>query len=83
MCNNEIGDFEIESESECREAGELLGLSWAGSWDGSNDFPACLYADDARKKVYFNRSPYPGRTKAYPAYSAICTKDTDGKNNHI
>ena len=79
LCSEE--KYEITSEDECKQAGELLGLRWAHSWYGSNDFPACLYADDGRNMVYFNRSPNPGRTNVNKKYSAICM--TKGKNNHI
>ena len=74
--------YEITSESECKQAGELLGLQWKQSWDGPNDFPACLYAEDGRNLVYFNRSPNPRRTNVIPKYSAICMT-TIGKTNHI
>ena len=72
QCTDE--NVEISNESECKQAGESLGLQWGKSWDGPNDFPACLYADDARKKVYFNLSPTPDRRQihVYHSYSAIC-----------
>ena len=73
--------YEITSESECKQAGELLGLQWKQSWDGPNDFPACLKALDGRDKVYFNLSPNPGRTNVQETYLAICM--TKGNNNHI
>ena len=79
LCSEE--KYEITSEGRCKQAGELLGLGWAHSWYGTNDFPACLYADDRRKVVYFNLSPNPGRTNVNQKYSAICM--TKGKNNHI
>ena len=79
LCRDE--EYEITSEGQCKQAGELLGLQWANSWNGPNDFPACLYADDGRNMVYFNLSPNPGRTNLNPKYSAICM--TTGKNNHI
>ena len=72
---------EVVSESECKESGELLGLQWAYSWGGTNDFPACLYADDGRNSVYFNLSPNPSRTNVIQRYSAICR--TEGKNNYL
>ena len=73
--------YEITSESECKEAGEVLGLTWAHAWDGPGDFPACLHADDGRNEVFFNLSPNPGRTNVNPKYSAICR--TNGKNYDI
>ena len=63
---------EITSENECKAAGENLGLVWAHSWNGPNDFPGCLYAEDGRNKVYFNTSPNPRRTNLSPNYAAIC-----------
>ena len=66
--------YEITSEVECKLAGDSLGLSWGVAYDGNNDFPACLYADDSRKKVYYNSSPTPKRTDFKSKYSAICNK---------
>ena len=63
---------EIPSANECKKAGERLGLQWAQSWTGENDFPACLYADDGRNTVYFNLSPNPKRSNPNPKISAIC-----------
>ena len=79
LCRAE--EYEITSEGECKQAGELLGLQWAHSFNQSNDFPACLYADDGRNMVYFNLSPNPERINLNPKYSALCM--TTGKNNHI
>ena len=54
------------------EAANKLGLEWGNSWDGTNDFPACLYAQDGRNLVYFNLSPNPDRVNLNPKFSAIC-----------
>ena len=72
--------FEL-TEKECKTAATVLGLQWAVSYDGPNDFPACLYADDGRNKVFFNRSPNPSRTNVNQKYSAICK--AKGKNNRF
>ena len=62
---------EIESEEQCKHAAESLGLQWGNSWNGPNDFPACLHAEDGRDKVYYNLSPgLP--TNLNPKYSAVC-----------
>ena len=74
--------YEITSETECKEASELLGLQWDTSYDGPNEFPACFYADDGRNVVYFNLSPNQQRETVYAKYSAICRTDK-GKNTHI
>ena len=72
---------EITSESECKQAAEHLGLPWASSWNGPNDFPACLYTADRRNRVYFNLSPNPARTNV-KKYSAICrVKSISSKQN--
>ena len=63
--------YEIESEEKCKQAAEALELQWAASWNGPNDIPACLYADDGRNKVYYNLSPGI-RTNLNPKYSALC-----------
>ena len=79
LCSDQT--FEISSQSECSQAGELLGLGWAHTWEGHGDFPACLYAEDGRNEVFFNLSPNPGRTNVNPKYSAICR--VEGNNNHL
>ena len=71
LCTSEAMD-EIRSEDECKEAAHRLGLQWAQSWNGPNDFPGCVYAQDGRNKVYFNVSPNPRRTNLNPEYAAIC-----------
>ena len=63
---------EISSETECKAATEALGFQYSSSWDGTNDFPACLYAHDGRNSAYFNKSPNPNRTNLDPSYAAIC-----------
>ena len=69
---------EIQSEAECKIAAEKLDLQWDYSWTGQNDFPACLYAEGGRNKVYFNLSPNPSRnplelpSNSRENYSAIC-----------
>ena len=71
-CDKE--QYEIKSEEECKRAGANLGFTFGAGYNGPNDFPACLYADDGRNLVYYNRSPNPKRTDFNPKYSAICMK---------
>ena len=63
---------EIASEDACKRAAEKLGLDWANSWFGPNQFPACVHAEDGRNQVYFNTSPNPSRTNLKSTYAAIC-----------
>ena len=63
---------EIRTANECETAAQRLGLQWAQSWNGPNDFPGCFFAQDVRNKVFFNTSPNPRRTNLYHKYSAIC-----------
>ena len=66
---------EIGSEDACKRAAKKLGLEWDNSWNGPNEFPACLHAEDGRigrNKVYFNTSPNPTRTNLKSTYAAIC-----------
>ena len=70
---------EVKSERECKEAAAKLGLKWGLAWNGPNDFPSCLYAQDGRKLVYFNLSPNPARGNVNPKYSAICKFNTGSK----
>ena len=60
------------SEEECKEAASILGLQWAYAYDGPDDFPRCLYADDCRNEVYFNFNANPARFNLNPTYAAIC-----------
>ena len=53
-------------------ASAKLGLIWHRAWNGPDEFPGCLYAEDGRNKVYFNVSPNPRRTNLNPEYAAIC-----------
>ena len=71
LCTNE-GMDEIRSEGECKEAAHRLGLQWAQSWNGPNDFPGCLSVKVGRNKVYFNTSPSPARVNLNPRSSAVC-----------
>ena len=54
FCSNVT--YQISSLEECQLASEVLGLSWGGSRDRSNEAPACYLASN---KVYFNQSPSP------------------------
>ena len=45
------------SETKCKAAAAQLNFTWGGSWYGTDDFPGCFYAEDGRKKVFFNTSP--------------------------
>lgn len=65
-------DQEITTATECKAAGIKLGFKWAHSWNGHNDFPACLRAEDGRNTIYFNTSPSPKRNGVNPKYAAIC-----------
>ena len=68
--------YEITSESDCIAAAYNLQLEWQGSWEGHDDFPNCLFANDGRSKVYFNLSPKPSKTVhgGMLKYAAICQK---------
>ena len=70
----------ITSEQDCIAAATSLGLHWKVSWNGINDFPGCLFADDGRSKVYFNLSPYPATSNLNPNYAGICVKSNDKSN---
>ena len=62
---------EIASEADCKAAAGDLQLSWAHSWEGPGNFPACLFSQD-RNQVFFNLSPKPSKTHNNPRYEAIC-----------
>ena len=69
---------EITSENECKAAATNLGLVWEASWVGPGDFPKCLFANDDRKKVYYNKSPNPARYAhgKMLEYVAICQRSS-------
>ena len=70
MCGGILN--EIRTEEECQKEAKKLGIMWDSAWNGPNDFPSCLYAQDSRNRVYFNLSQIPGRTNVNSEYSAIC-----------
>ena len=74
------GGYEITSEIDCIAAANDLHLDWGGSWVGPGDFPKCLFANDDRKKVYFNKSPNPSETVhgKMLKYAAICQRSSKG-----
>ena len=70
MCSDSID--EATSEDECQEAATKLGLQWGRSFNGPNNTPRCLYAEDGRNIVYFNLTPNPSGANGNSQYSAIC-----------
>lgn len=44
----------IKTKKECKAAAKELGLAWGNTWNGAKDFPDCIFADDKRRRVYFN-----------------------------
>ena len=81
LCSDQDLD-EITTDTQCNDAGELLGLKWKGTWDGPNDFPGCIHAEDGRNEVYFNTNSKPARTNLTEKYAAICIIPY-GKMNNI
>ena len=78
VCESEFTS--ITSEQDCIAAANSLGLDWALSWNGPNNFPGCLFADDGRSKVYFNLSPSPATSNLNTRYAGICIKSKDDSN---
>ena len=72
-CSSE-GSYQITTETDCKAAAKELNLTWGNSWNGPNEMPGCIFAEDSRKKVYFNTSPKPGFHNAYNEahYAEIC-----------
>ena len=68
------GSYQITTETDCKAAATELGLTWGSSWNGQNEMPGCVYAEDWRKKVYFNTSPKAGYDNPYNKahYAEIC-----------
>ena len=75
LCGQE-GMFEMVSETKCKAAAAQLNFAWGEAWSGEKDFPGCFYAEDGRKKVFFNTNPNPERAHlsdyATRNYAAIC-----------
>ena len=80
LCSEQNLD-EITSATKCKEAGEQLNLKWKDEWDGPNDFPGCIHAEDGRNEVYFNTNTKPARTNLKKTYAAICSIPYGKKNN--
>ena len=74
-------DTNIISEQDCIAAAVLLDLSWGDSWDGPDDFPGCLFADDGRSLVYFNLSPNPATSNFNYKYAGICIQSDNRTGN--
>ena len=72
MCPNGTA---VSSEEECRKAATTIQKQFDHAWNGPNDFPGCLIANDGRDKVYWNTSPSPSETANNPQYGAICIKN--------
>ena len=71
ICRDE-GMEDITTEADCETAAKGLGHTYGFAWDGPNDFPACVHANDGRDTVYFNKSKYPRRRNVNRKYSGIC-----------
>ena len=65
----------VSSEQECRKAATTIQKQFDHAWNGPNDFPGCLIANDGRDKVYWNLSPSPSETANNPQYGAICIQE--------
>ena len=72
-CSSE-DSYQITNETDCEAAATELGLTWGSSWNGPNEMPGCVYANDSRKEVYFNTSPNAGLDNPYNKlhYASIC-----------
>jgi len=66
------GRTQLTSQSDCQAAAASLGITWAHAWNGPNDFPGCLHANDGRDMAYWNLSPSPAGYANNPRYAAIC-----------
>jgi len=63
----------ITDENTCKEAAKYYGgiELYGKSWDGPNDTPGCIFANDSRQKLYFNTALNAnGRNSAY---AEICS----------
>lgn len=72
-----LGNTNIVEESECRRAAKVLGLGFAHGWNGPGDHRDCLFANDNRRKVYFNRAGK-GASVSPPnsKYQSVCSRST-------
>merc|ERR1712113_1287472 len=66
----------INSESECIQAADFLGLQWAHSWNGVTDVPGCIFANDGRSLVYWNSAEDNNRPTTNPRYAEVCRQST-------
>lgn len=63
--------FDLTEEKECRIAAATLGLTYGYPWAGPGEHRFCSYANDGRKKVYFNTGALPA-PKANDLYASLC-----------
>merc|ERR1711962_803065 len=79
----------IKTESECKAAANELVVAYGNAWNGAQDFPDCIFADDARQRVYFNTHATGDTTlkncknmhKGCHKYAAICKDANDAISN--
>lgn len=64
---------DITDASACESAAEKLGLRFSETFDGIGQHQFCVYADDGRKKVYFNTAGTDAASKPpNSAFASIC-----------
>ena len=71
------GGSALQSEAECQTAAAALGLSFALSYDGPGDFPACFHTKDDRDEV---NNP-PSHTSLAHEFSGIFQHQSQSTNS--
>jgi len=67
-----LSKFAITTELECRKAARDMSLTFAGTWNGRNDYKQCTFADDGRSNVYWNTNSQPCAKPCNSRYASLC-----------
>ena len=66
------GSAPIRSAEACDAAAQFLGYTFAAVFESAGDHEYCLYADDGRNMVYFNKAPKALEAAPRNTYKSVC-----------
>jgi len=71
-CSSVSGLKDIKTETECKKAAAALGLAWSTAYTNGKDHHYCLFANDKRKKVFFNKGLPGAKNPPNGNYQSLC-----------
>ena len=66
------GKAPIRTAEGCQAAAKFLGYTFAAVYESAGDHEYCLYADDGRDMVYFNKAPIALPKAPRSTYKSLC-----------